>query len=85
MTKIQAITADNKPRQATTENPATLRAMRDSGLYATITNNSQQQARLPETGGQDCRKWATNYTDNFISNPLSVINRYQIPLKNPDY
>ena len=54
MTKIQAITADNKLRQATTENPVTLRAMRDLGLYATITNNRQRQGRLPVFGSLDC-------------------------------
>ena len=43
------------------------------------------EAGQPETGGQDCRKGATNYTDYFISNLSAVINRYQIPLKSPDY
>ena len=43
------------------------------------------EAGQPEKGSQDCRKRATNYTDYFISNLSAVTNRYQIPLKNPDY
>ena len=53
MTKIQAITADDKPRQATTGNPATLRTMRDSGLYATITNDRQRQDKHTVFGSLD--------------------------------
>ena len=52
-TKIQAITADNKPRQATTGNPVTLRTMRDSGLYATITNDRQRQEKHTVFGSLD--------------------------------